>query len=116
MAKSKLELVEAKLDRATTELHELQKEMESLVEHARQSYDRYSRVAVTDRQYELFEDVVQLKQENQQLKAENQTLREKLQKAYDFMKQFTISGINLLERFLESVGERMQNFTEHLRR
>ena len=116
MAKSKQELVEAKLDRATTELHELQKEMESLVEHARQSYDRYSRVAVTDRQYELFEDVVQLKQENQQLKAENQTLQEKLQKAYDFMKQFTISGINLLDRFLEFVGERVQNFTEHLRR
>lgn len=116
MAKRKLELVEAKLERATTELHELQKEMESLVEHARQSYDRYSRVAVTDRQYELFEDVVQLKQENEQLKAENWTLREKLQKAYDFMKQFTISGINLLERFLESVGERVQNFTEHLRR
>ncbi|MGN9202898.1 hypothetical protein ACTM9W_09160 [Clostridium sp. HCP1S3_A12] len=82
MAKRKLELVEAKLDRATTELHELQKEMESLVEYARQSYDRYSRVAVSDRQYELFEDVVQLKQENEQLKAENQTLREKLQKAY----------------------------------
>ena len=87
-----------------------------LVEHARQAYDRYSSVAVTDRQYELFEDVVQLKQENEQLKAENQTLREKLQKAYDFMKQFTISGINLLERFLESVGERVQNFSEHLRR
>lgn len=116
MAKRKLELVEAKLERATIELHELQKEMESLVEHARQSYDRYSRVAVTDRQYELFEDVVQLKQENEQLKAENRTLREKLQKAYDFMKQFTINGINLLERFLESVGERVQNFTEHLRR
>ena len=67
-------------------------------------------------QYELFEDVVQLKQENEQLKAENRTLREKLQNAYDFMKQFTISGINLLERFLESVGERVRNFTEHLRR
>ena len=49
MAKRKLELVEAKLDRATTELHELQKEMESLVEYARQSYDRYSRVAVSDK-------------------------------------------------------------------
>ena len=73
-----------------------------------------------DKQFNQIQDqkkqLAALQKENEQLKAENQTLREKLQKAYDFMKQFTISGINLLERFLESVGERVQNFTEHLRR
>ena len=30
-------------------------------------------------------------------------LRELLEKAYEFMKQFVIAGVNLLERFLESV-------------
>ena len=30
-------------------------------------------------------------------------LRELLEKAYELMKQFVIAGVNLLERFLESV-------------
>ena len=48
------------------------------------------------------------------LKDENRTLKEKLQKAYDFMKQFTINGLNMLERFLESIGERVQRFSENI--
>lgn len=43
--------------------------------------------------------------ENQKLKEENTTLKELLEKAYEFMKQFVIAGVNLLERFLESVGK-----------
>ena len=43
--------------------------------------------------------------ENQKLKEENPTLKELLEKAYEFMKQFVIDGVNLLERFLESVGK-----------
>lgn len=35
----------------------------------------------------------------------NDTLKELLEKAYEFMKQFVIDGVNLLERFLESVGK-----------
>lgn len=49
-----------------------------------------------------------LKQENQELKAENRSLRAKLEKAYDFMRQFTISGMNMLEHFLRSIGEWVQ--------
>mgnify|MGYP006922337632 CR=1 FL=1 len=30
-------------------------------------------------------------------------------KAYEFMKQFVIDGVNLLERFLESVGKVVGN-------
>lgn len=43
--------------------------------------------------------------ENQKLREENSTLKELLEKAYEFMKQFVIDGVNLLERFLESVGK-----------
>lgn len=43
--------------------------------------------------------------ENQKLREENTTLKELLEKAYEFMKQFVIDGVNLLERFLESVGK-----------
>ena len=32
-------------------------------------------------------------------------LKELLNKAYDFMKQFVVEGRNLLERFLESIGQ-----------
>ncbi len=42
--------------------------------------------------------------ENQKLREENTTLKELLEKAYEFMKQFVIDGVNLLERFLENVG------------
>lgn len=49
-----------------------------------------------------------LKRENQELKAENRTLKAKLEKAYDFMRRFTINGMNMLEHFLRSIGERVQ--------
>ena len=35
-------------------------------------------------------------------------LKEKLNKAYDFMRQFTINGMNMLEHFLRSIGEWVQ--------
>lgn len=43
--------------------------------------------------------------ENQKLREDNTTLKELLGKAYEFMKLFVIDGVNLLERFLESVGK-----------
>ena len=49
-----------------------------------------------------------LNRENQELKAENRTLKEKLNKTYEFMKQFTINGINMLEHFLRRIGEWVQ--------
>ncbi|MDY2699420.1 MAG: hypothetical protein SOV61_07710 [Lachnospiraceae bacterium] len=54
--------------------------------------------------------------ENEQLKAENSKLRETLNKAYDFMKQFVVDGRNLLERFLESVGQVVDKVRNGLRR
>ena len=35
-------------------------------------------------------------------------LKELLNKAYDFMKQFVVDGRNLLERFLESIGQMVE--------
>ena len=53
----------------------------------------------------LRENLMDIMYENEQLKAENSKLRETLNKAYDFMKQFVVDGRNLLERFLESIGQ-----------
>ncbi|MBE5887060.1 MAG: hypothetical protein E7284_11770 [Lachnospiraceae bacterium] len=51
------------------------------------------------------EKLIDVMFENEQLKAENSKLRETLNKAYDFMKQFVLDGRNLMERFLESIGQ-----------
>lgn len=37
---------------------------------------------------------------------DNRSLKDKLEKACEFMKQFVIDGMNLLERFLEWIGRR----------
>ncbi len=49
-----------------------------------------------------------LKRQNVELKAKNRTLKAKLEKAYDFMRQFSINGMNMLEHFLQSIGEWVQ--------
>lgn len=49
----------------------------------------------------LKEQVIELRYQNQILREENQSLKDRLVKAYEFMKQFVIGGMNLLERFLE---------------
>ena len=51
------------------------------------------------------EKLIDVMYENQRLQEENKSLKELLEKAYEFMKQFVIDGVNLLERFLESVGK-----------
>ena len=48
---------------------------------------------------------IELRYQNHILREENRSLKDKLEKAYEFMKQFVIDGVNLLERFLESVGK-----------
>lgn len=47
--------------------------------------------------------------ENQKLREENTTLKELLGKAYEFMKQFVIGEMNLLEKFWEWIGEKVKD-------
>ena len=64
----------------------------------------------------LREKLIDVMYENEQLKAENSKLRETLNKAYDFMKQFVVDGRNLLERFLESIGQVVEKVRSGLNR
>ncbi|MCI5587023.1 MAG: hypothetical protein MR384_03950 [Lachnospiraceae bacterium] len=57
----------------------------------------------------LKEQVIELRYQNQILREENRSLKDKLEKAYDFMKQFVIGGINLLEKFMEWIGEKVRD-------
>lgn len=64
----------------------------------------------------LREKLIDVMYENEQLKDENSKLRETLNKAYDFMKQFVMDGRNLLERFLESIGQVVEKVRDGFRR
>ncbi|MDY5806947.1 MAG: hypothetical protein SPM04_05330 [Lachnospira sp.] len=55
------------------------------------------------------EQVIELRYQNQILWEENRSLKDKLEKAYEFMKQFVIGGINLLEKFMEWLGEKVKD-------
>lgn len=110
----KLDVVKMEIQEAVDDFEDMQKQADFVKEQAMQQYEKYRRVEPSERGTAMFDDMLWLKRENMILKDENKTLKEKLQKAYDFMKQFTINGLNMLERFLESVGERMQSFSENI--
>ena len=110
----KLDIVKLELQEAVSELEDVQKEADFVKEQALHQYEKYQRIEPSERGTAMFDDMIRLKRENMILENENKTLKEKLQKAYDFMKQFTINGLNMLERFLESIGERIQNFSENI--
>ncbi len=110
----RLDIVKLELQEAVSEFENVQKQADFVKEQAVQQYEKYRRVESSERGTAMFDDMLRLKRENMILKDENRTLKEKLQKAYDFMKQFTINGLNMLERFLESVGERVQSFSESI--
>lgn len=57
----------------------------------------------------LKEQVIELRYQNHTLREENRSLKDKLEKAYEFMKQFVIGGINLLEKFMEWIGEKVKD-------
>lgn len=57
----------------------------------------------------LKEQVIELRYQNQMLQEENRSLKDKLEKAYEFMKQFVIGGMNLLEKFFEWIGEKVKD-------
>ena len=110
----KLDIVKLELQEAVSEFENVQKQADLVKEQAMQQYEKYRRVEPSERGTAMFDDMLRLKRENMILQDENRTLKEKLQKAYDFMKQFTINGLNMLERFLESVGEKVQRFSESI--
>lgn len=57
----------------------------------------------------LKEQVIELRYQNHMLKEENKTLKDKLEKSYEFMKQFVIDGMNLLEKFMDWIGEKVRD-------
>ena len=81
---------------------------EELIDYFRNTNSGEREKAYFEKMLDLKYENECLKRENEVLKAENWTLKEKLNKAYDFMRQFTINGMNMLEHFLRSIGEWVQ--------
>ena len=110
----KLDIVRLELQEAVSEFENVQKQADFVKEQAARQYEKYRRIEPSDRGTAMFDDMLRLKRENMILENENKTLKEKLQKAYDFMKQFTINGLNMLESFLQSIGEKVRGFSENI--
>lgn len=110
----KLDIVKMQIQEAVDDFEAMRKQAEFVKGQAMQQYEKYRRIEPSERGTAMFDDMLRLKRENMILKEKNRTLKEKLQKAYDFMRQFTINGLNMLERFLEFIGERVQGFTENI--
>ena len=81
---------------------------EELIEYFKGTNSGEREQAYFDKMLDLKYENECLKRENELLKAENRSLKAKLEKAYDFMRQFTINGMNMLEHFLRSIGEWVQ--------
>ena len=96
--KKEAEQVQGELSRVTEELDEATRKKEIAL-------DLYYELRENSDDANLFAKLVDLSYENEQLRTKVRILQEKLQKAYEFMKQFVIGGRNMLDVFRERIGE-----------
>ncbi len=107
-------------ERMIEEKNNLLNKMEDEEQKLRQRVDKaeqlYDTFIGAGKDAALRERIIDVMYENDQLKAENSKLKATLEKAYDFMRQFVINGKNMLEKFLESIGQVVDKARDGLRR
>lgn len=96
--KKEVEQAQGELSRVTEKLDEATRKKEI-------GMDLYHAISIDSENTNLFDKVVDLTYENEQLRSKIQVLQDKLEKAYEFMKQFVINGRNMLNVFRERIGE-----------
>ncbi len=96
--KKEVEQAQGELSKVTEELDEATRKKEIAL-------DLYYELRENSDDANLFAKLVDLSYENEQLRTKVRILQEKLQKAYEFMKQFVIGGRNMLDVFRERIGE-----------
>lgn len=96
--KKEVEQTQGELSRATEELDEATRKKEIAL-------DLYHRLSTNTENTDLFDKVVDLTYENEQLRTKVQVLQDKLERAYEFMKQFVINRRNMLDVLRERIGE-----------
>lgn len=115
-ANERADRIEAYIKTQSDTLVDLEEKTTKLERRAEIAEQVYEMVCGSGDNDTLREKLIDVMYENEQLKAENSKLRETLNKAYDFMKQFVVDGRNLLERFLESIGQMVEKVRDGFRR
>lgn len=115
-ANERADRIEAYIKTQSDTLVDLEKKATKLERKAEIAERVYEMACGSGGNEALREKLIDVMYENEQLKAENSKLRETLNKAYDFMKQFVMDGRNLLERFLESIGQVVEKVRSGIRR
>ena len=116
----RLERVRDNIDAAENEYAKYTDKKNKLEMLTSKENELVERTKIAENVYDMFqhggdddvrEKLIDVMYENQRLQEENKSLKELLKKAYDFMKQFVIDGVNLLEKFMESVGKVMERLS-----
>ena len=102
VAQQEVERVTEIVEFATLEARNLKDEMREMEQLKQEMMN------TMDGDYQLREMVIKLRYQNQLLQNENEKLRSQLERAYDFMKQVVIAGVNMYEKFKEWIGERVR--------
>lgn len=69
-------------------------------------------LTAVDVDYYLKEQVISLRYQNQLLQEKNRTLCDHIGKVYEFMKQFVIGEMDLMEKFTDWIGEKVRDVGE----
>ena len=93
------------VEQAQGELSRVKEELDEATRKKEIALDLYHAISTDSENANLFDKVVDLTYENEQLRSKIQVLQDKLEKAYDFMKQFVLNGRNMLDVFRERIGE-----------
>lgn len=115
-ANERVDRIEAYIKTQSDTLVDLEEKTTKLERKAEIAEMVYDMVRGSGGNEELRDKLIDVMYENEQLKAESSKLRDMLNKAYDFMKQFVVDGKNLLERFLESIGQVVEKVRDGFRR
>ena len=97
--KEDLSIHQRLLDDSTESLKELDEKIAEKDAKVKIADDLYNEISAKAENYDYFNMIVDLRYENQTLREKIQQLQTKIQHAYDFMKQFAISGRNLFEMY-----------------
>ena len=103
--KEDLSIQQILLDNSQESLKELDEKIAEKDAKVKIADDLYHEISAKAENFDYFNMIVDLRYENQTLREKIHQLQTKLQQAYDFMKQFVISGKNLFDMFREQIGE-----------